>query len=666
MKKHFLLLNILFHFCCLSFAQTETAGYERLFVKSDSLLGAKDYYNSATIGSQAIRNAGNKAIIYNYWRVADSWALSGYPDSAFYLLNILSNANNLAFYHFRNIRADKKLASLRNDKRWDPLLEKIYQGADKNVIDISIGVKIRMRDGSFLNATIYKPHFCPEPLPVIFTLTPYISDTYHERGTYFGKHDYIYANIDVRGRGGSEGEFDPFFNDARDGFDIVEWFAKQKFCNGKIAMWGGSYAGQNQWLTAKEFPPHLRTIVPVASPKLGIDHPMRYNIGDPYFSQWVMHTGTHAGNFNLLRDDIYFDSKFQERFEKDLPFASLDSITGYPNKVWKKYMAHQTNDNYYQSAIPNAAQYSKMDLPILTITGCYDANQPGALDFYSDFMKYATNSAKQKHYLIIGPWDHASTRTPVKMPGIGDSSLVDMNNLHWQWYNFALKDSSKPSLLRDKVMYFVTNRNHWKSAENLDDIGKEKIQLYLSSSHKSKTNLTDSSTLEVSSSNGKPAVYIYDPLNKVENPSLAFTSSPLSQEMEVSGFFQLSVYIETNVRDVDIAAEIVEITAAGQRIPLTRQTMRARFRESLEKEKLLVPGEINLFHFDNFTFISRVMEKGSRIELIISSPNSPWDQKNYCSGGNVALETAKDAHVATIKIYNDIEHLSSIFIPIVR
>ena len=126
------------------------------------------------------------------------------------------------------------------------------------------------------------------------------------------------------------------------------------------------------------------------------------------------------------------------------------------------------------------------------------------------------------------------------------------------------------------------------------------------------------------------------------------------------------MYIETNVKDVDIMAQIFEITPSGNRIHLTGQILRARYRESLEKEKLLIPGEINLFRFDNFTFISRVIERGSHIQLIISSPNSPYDQKNYCSGGNIAFETAKDSHIATVKIYNDSKHPSTIYIPIVK
>src|ERR1700751_1513558 len=62
--------------------------------------------------------------------------------------------------------------------------------------DLRWGVKIPMRDRVELNATLYLPK-TPDgsspKTPVIFTLTPYISDTYHERGAYFGSHGYVFA-----------------------------------------------------------------------------------------------------------------------------------------------------------------------------------------------------------------------------------------------------------------------------------------------------------------------------------------------------------------------------------------------------------------------------------------------------------------------------------------
>src|SRR5438045_5037003 len=180
-------------------------------------------------------------------------------------------------------------------------------------IEMTWGVKIPMRDGVHLNATLYRPANQSGPLPVIFTLTPYIADSYLERATYFAKNGYVFALVDVRGRGNSEGSFAPFAQEDRDGHDAVEWFAQQPWSNGKVTMWGGSYAGYDQWATLKESPPHLKTIVPVASVKPGIDFPMLYNTGYSYTIQWLTYTSGKTGNGNLFADSKFWVSKFTER-----------------------------------------------------------------------------------------------------------------------------------------------------------------------------------------------------------------------------------------------------------------------------------------------------------------------------------------------------------------
>ena len=67
------------------------------------------------------------------------------------------------------------------------------------------GVKIPMRDGVTLNATLYIPRDSKDPQPAVFTLTPYIGDTYLDRAFSFAGHGYVYALVDVRGRGNSGG-----------------------------------------------------------------------------------------------------------------------------------------------------------------------------------------------------------------------------------------------------------------------------------------------------------------------------------------------------------------------------------------------------------------------------------------------------------------------------
>jgi uncharacterized protein len=75
--------------------------------------------------------------------------------------------------------------------------------------------------------------------------------------------------------------FEPFVNEGRDGHDVVVWLADQPWCNGAVTMWGGSYAGFNQWMTLKESPPHLKTIVPAASAHAAVDFPFFKNIFYP-------------------------------------------------------------------------------------------------------------------------------------------------------------------------------------------------------------------------------------------------------------------------------------------------------------------------------------------------------------------------------------------------
>src|SRR5438874_179058 len=240
--------------------------------------------------------------------------------------------------------------------------------------DLRWGVKIPMRDKVELNATLYLPKNASSRTPAIFTLTPYISDTYHARAAYFASHGYAFALVDVRGRGNSAGEFEPFAQEPKDGHDVVEWLAQQPFCNGKVAMWGGSYAGFDQWATAKEFPPHLATIVPDAAAQPPLDYPSLQNVGQCYDVQWFTHTSGKASQQNLFGDSKFWRAKFLDAYKNHIAFGTLDSFVGNPSKNFQRILKHPTADAYYGAMVPTKEQFQKMSLPILTITGQYDGD----------------------------------------------------------------------------------------------------------------------------------------------------------------------------------------------------------------------------------------------------------------------------------------------------
>ena len=92
--------------------------------------------------------------------------------------------------------------------------------------------------------------------------------------------------------------------------------------------------------------------------------------------------------------------------------------------------------------------------------------------------------------------------------------------------------------------------------------------------------------------------------------------------------------------------------------------MRARYRETLRSQKLVTTKEPLRYAFDNFTFASRRMAKGSRLQLVLSAANSIGYEKNYNSGGVIEDETIADARPVTVALVHDAKRRSALYVPI--
>ena len=548
-----------------------------------------------------------------------------------------------------------------------------------------------MRDGVHLNATVFKPKAMPAPLPVVFTLTPYIADSYEDRASYFARHGYVFALVDVRGRGNSEGTFEPFANEARDGYDIVEWLARQPWSNGKVAMWGGSYAGFDQWATLKEHPPHLATIVPAAAAAAAVDFPFYNGMFTSYIIQWLTFTSGKTGNPKQFGDSTFWTEKFRERYARNLPFRELDQIVGNTSTVFQKWMDHPQPDEYWDAMYPTPEQFAQIDIPILTITGHYDGDQIGAMRYYRDHMRYGSPGARDRHYLIVGPWNHAGTRTPNREVGglkFGEASMLDLNNLHREWYDWTMKSGPKPAFLKQRVAYYIAGREKWKYAASLEAIAGATRTLFLNSTDSGASDAMHSGTLDPEKPTAQLAYdrYVYDPLDlrpgaleTADNPNsltveteplhlfgdgLIYHSAPFEEDTEISGNVRLVASIAMDVPDTDFEVNLYEILPNGGSVLLTGDSLRARYRESTRKPTAVDPGQIVKYDFRGFTFFSRRIAKGSRLRLMLRSPNSIGVEKNYNSGGVVATESGKDARTAHISLYHDAEHASFLELPI--
>jgi putative CocE/NonD family hydrolase len=557
-------------------------------------------------------------------------------------------------------------------------------------VEFQWGVKIPLRDGVRLNATVYKPRDQKQPLPCVFTLTPYIAQSYHERGMYFAAHGYVFLGVDVRGRGNSEGDFTPMLQEAKDGHDIVEWLATQPYCDGKVTMWGGSYAGYDQWASAKEFPPHLATIVPVASPKPGVDYPMQHNMFYSYDTQWLTFVSGRASQENIFGDSGFWSAQFKRWYEAHAPFNQLDAYIGNPSPIFQTWISHPAQDAYWDSFSPTPEQYARLALPILSICGQYDGDQPGALAFYREHMQFGSTEAKAKHYLVIGPWDHAGTRTPKADVGglkFGQAALLDMNALHKSWYDWTMKSGAKPDFLKDKVAFYVTGEEAWRYAPTLDAVSARRDAWYLDSVAGRANDVFAGGDLQRDQAGrGKPDHYIYDPLDtssaaweQDDSPNgltdqrgimlsagkALFYHSPLfAADTDVAGFFKLSTWISLDQPDTDLMVSVFEVKPDGSSVFLASDALRARYRHSLREAQLVKPGAVERYDFDRFTFVARRIAKGSRLRLAIGPMNSMYAEKNYNAGGTVSGESGKDARKVTVTLYHDSAHPSELSLPI--
>ncbi|UOF17314.1 CocE/NonD family hydrolase [Lysobacter capsici] len=559
--------------------------------------------------------------------------------------------------------------------------------------DFRWDVRIPLRDGVKLSATQYLPRGLKRAGPCVFSLTPYTAQRNHERGKYFASHGYAYYAVDVRGRGNSEGEFTPLLQEARDGHDVVEWLARQPSCNGKVAMSGGSYLGYAQWATVKELPPHLATIVPIASVGPGVDFPILNNIPYTYNMQWLTFVSGHTSQDRIFGDFGFWASQYRRWYEAHAPYTQLDQYIGNPSPTFQTWNAHPYQDAYWDSHRPTPEQYAKLEVPILSVTGHYDDDQPGAMSYYKGHMRYGNERAKAMHYLVIGPWDHTGTSSPQAEVGglkFGEASLVDINALHVAWYDWTMKQGSRPEFLKDKVAFYVVGEEAWRYAPSLQAVTASTQTWYLDSQGRA-NDVFESGQLRATQSGGGVDRYVYDPLDTspleyedrpdVLTPTYAYLTDQrglvmssgkqliyhtpaLDRDTDIAGFFKLSAYIALDQPDTDFSAKIYEIKADGGSVFLAQELMRARYRKSLHQPELVTPGQVERYDFERFNFTARRLAKGSRLRLVIAPLNSLSMQKNYNSGGVVAEESGKDARKVTVSLYHDAQHPSALYVPI--
>ena len=556
-------------------------------------------------------------------------------------------------------------------------------------VAIQQSVSVMMRDGVSLSADIFRP-VSNEKFPVLLQRTPYNRTGSTGMANELASHGYIVVLQDTRGRFASGGEFYPFRNESADGFDTVEWAAKLNGSNGKVGMFGGSYVGATQMLAAMAAPPHLVSIFPYVTAS-------EYYDGWTYQSgalmQWFSSSWTSGLAIDTLRRKADGEQSPKEWVNK-LPLQEY-TILKTPHSslapYFRDWLAHERDDSYWaQWRVSD--HYSRMTVMGLHAGGWHDLFLKGSIKNYTGLRaEAATPEARAGQRLIVGPWAHAPTSAEGKIGEVvfGKAAVLDNTAATLKWFDYSLKGIKNEYSSGAPVRLFIMGSNVWRDEQEFP-LARTRYTKYYLQSTKGANSISGDGSLSLAPPGDaeKKDEFDYDPQNPVptiggrlccgtgfppgpadQKPNekrsdvLVFSTPPLTEDTEVTGFITLELYASTSAVDTDFTALLVDVDANGYARFLTDGIVRARYRESTKQASAITPGKIYKFTIDMWA-TANVFKAGHRIRLYVSSSNFPRFDRNMNTGEDIlgATRSLKARQV----IYHDREHSSALILPVIK
>jgi len=547
-------------------------------------------------------------------------------------------------------------------------------------VRVEKNVAVPMRDGIKLYTNIYKPD-ADGKFPVILVRMPYGKNEPYcfmpAYGKYFARKGYVCVVQDVRGKYDSQGKFEPFINEAADGYDTLDWIASQPWCDGNIGMSGESYYGYTQWAVSWLNHPNLKCIAP------GVTSADIYGVWIYQNNAFCMHTmGTWAYEMNA--------KKWNNPLRLDywhLPLISMDDDAGVRCDYYKDWIRHPSRDAYWEP-INVCQKYSQVKIPIYHWGGWYDVFLPGTINGWRAMQeKSDSTEARKNQWLLIASTDHELT--PAKTHRIG---RIDIGKEAWtydrlqRFFDYWLKGADNGFDQTPRVEIFTIGDNKWRYEDEWPPARVKHTNYYFHSGGNANT-LNGDGLLDTKEPNDEPTdSYVYDPDKpiavslghralwslaqtmkdraSVEQRAdvLVYTTPNLEKDLEITGPITVTLFAASSARDTDFTAALVDVFPDGYTHMIQEGIVRARYRSSDSEASLIEPGKIYEYTIDLWS-TSYVVKQGHRIRVDISSSNfNRWD-RNPNTGNEFGMdaETVK----ATQTIYHDRQHPSYITLPII-
>jgi putative CocE/NonD family hydrolase len=551
-------------------------------------------------------------------------------------------------------------------------------------------VAVPMHDGTVLRADVWLPS-AEGRFPTLVYRTPYGKQNAPIEWSTFEKlppRGYAVVIQDVRGRYASDGEFVPYQNEGKDGYDTIEWAAQQPWSDGNVGTFGLSYPGAVQWLAAVQNPPHLKAMVPA----MVFSTPLNFFYSGGLFDgSWLEWIWMNIAPDVRTRKKLEGPKTYQEagetwkrehaRMESYLPLRDLPDLRQVA-PFYYQWLAHPLADPWWDWAeLRN--KYDRVHCAVLNFSGWYDEayGPDGATTNFNGLLAARKGWRDPAARTIIGPWTHgAQDKQKSGEREFGPTAPVDYDELILRWMDHYLRGVDNGVEKEAPVRLFVMGTNAWRDEQQWPLPRAKATTLYLATDSAGDRagqllNARRTSGAKSSSLLSDPAHPLSDPYEAYgahdyrslagREDVLVFDSAPVKKDTEVTGPITAEIYASADVKDFDLWVRLLDVAPDGTAFNLMSpglDVLRASYRDETVKPELLTPGQIYKLTI-NRLLTSNTFLKGHRIRVQISGAFYPHFSRNLQTGESEIV--SKDSQAGHIVIHHDREHPSNVVLPIV-
>lgn len=497
--------------------------------------------------------------------------------------------------------------------------------------------RIEVRDGTGLAGVIIEP-VLPDgspPQPCVVVTNGYSGLDYALRPDLrlLAAYGYPVVLARLRGVAPSEGKAGLYEKYGQDGHDVVEWTARQPFCDGRVGMIGASLLAISQWLAVKERPAHLAVVVPDDSPN------------DTYRYLWYL-GGMEPGPGRRARAEV----------------PGVESEYGIA-------ASHPWFDDFWRERTMLREDFeavARAGLPALTSAG-WDSYMIEAASRAFTWMRAA--GAGPRARLVIGPWRHAG------MFHASDSVTYDVApgntmrphsgfELQKLWLDRWLRGEDNGIDALPPVQIFVQGPDQWRYEHDWPLPDEHRIRLYLSGAQSQTVISRNDGTLTAAlPAEVGEASYDFDPavsrnpvavsmptlvmvadgeptlketilpagarrehgrliMDKAgyEAQAVTWTSPELPEPTEITGYPRLVLWASVSRSEADFIAELTDVAPRGDgtwsSTQITRGYLRASTQFSRTGPTELDPGAVCRYEIE-LQPTSYVVPAGNRIRFTV-------------------------------------------------